>query len=175
MKDNDWFIPSIKYVYKNKYFNGITKEKFEPNTHMNRSMLVQTLYNLEGKPRVTWNDKFKDVAKGQWYSDAVIWAAENDIVSGYSNGKFGANDKVTREQISVMLYNYSQMKDEDIGNDLDLSSFKDSKEISSWALDSMKWANEEKIINGRTSNTLVPKGNTSRAEVATMIMNLMNR
>lgn len=94
---------------------------------------------------VAKNDKFKDVAKGQWYSDAVIWVAEKDIVSGYSNGNFGTNDKVTREHIALMFYNYSKMKGEDVENNLDLSNFKDSREIS------------------------------TRAEVSTMIMNLMNR
>lgn len=175
MKDSDWFVPAVKYVYKNGYFAGTSKDKFEPSTHMNRSMLVQTLYNLENKPRVSWSEKFKDVESGKWYSDAIIWAEEEGIVSGYDNGKFGTNDKITREQISVMLYKYAQMKGEDVTSNLDLGSFEDSDKISNWAIDSMIWANSEKIINGRTSTSLAPKGNASRGEVATMIMNLMKR
>ncbi len=165
-----WYYEAVKYVVYKGLMNGTGTTTFGPNHSMTRAMLVTTLYRLEGEPFVAAENSFNDVAAGQWYTDAIIWASTNGIISGYGNGLFGTNDNITRQQIATILYNYADYKDYDIESASDLTVYTDSGEISDWAVDTMKWANAEALITGRTEDTLVPKGTATRSEVATMIM-----
>ena len=137
---------------------------------MTRAMLVTVLYRYEGSPDVMAENKFSDVATGQWYTDAIIWASESKIVEGYGDGIFGTNDSITREQVATMLKRYADWKKLGTSKTIELTSYTDAPQISSWALDAMKWANAEGLMTGRTDTTLVPNGNASRAEVATLFM-----
>ena len=123
------------------------------------------LYRLEGQPAV-YGSSFADVQSGQWYSDAVAWAARNGIVTGYDNGKFGVNDNVTREQMAAILYRYANYKGYDVTDRAYLNGYIDAGSISGYAVDAMSWANAEGLVNGRTYNTLAPTGTATRAEVA---------
>ena len=165
-----WAVNAIEYVYENGLFAGTSDTTFGPNVSMNRAMLVTVLYRMAGEPNTTGKNAFADVAAGQWYTDAVTWAAENQIVSGYSADQFGPTDTVTREQIASILMRYAKFKGYDISKANDLAVFTDADTISVWALDAVKWANAEKLINGRTATTLVPKGTATRAEVAQILM-----
>ena len=133
-------------------------------------MIVTILYRLENEPEITAENPFSDVEDGKWYTDAVIWAAENKIVDGYGNGKFGPNDPITREQLAAILYRYAQFKgvDVSVGEDTNILSFGDATEVSGWANAAMRWAVGSGIINGKDGR-LVPKGDASRAEAATML------
>ena len=142
---------------------------------MSRAMLVTVLYRLEGEPTINsepgiWNSEFSDIVEGSWYYDAVVWAAENDIVEGYGNGVFGLDDPVTREQTVAILYRYSEVKALDVSASADLSGYTDVGGISIWALDALKWAVAEGIIRGRTDTAIAPQGTSTRAEVATIFM-----
>jgi uncharacterized repeat protein (TIGR02543 family) len=104
---DDWYYDAVCYAAGQGLFAGITGTSFEPDTAMTRAMLVTVLYRLEGEPAVAGTNAFTDVEDGSWYTDAVIWASGNAIVSGYGGGLFGTNDAVTREQMAAVLYRYA--------------------------------------------------------------------
>ena len=166
---DDWFYSDVLYVVENGLFNGTSDATFSPNTHMTRAMLVTVLYRLEGRPEVSSTSSYTDVKLGQWYTDAVIWATENKIVNGYGNGKFGTTDSITREQIAAILYRYAQYKNYSVKASNSLTGYRDYAQISAYALQPLKWANAEGLINGRTRTTLVPQGTATRAEVAAIL------
>ena len=169
VKEGDWFYDAVKYVVKKGLFEGTGTDTFSPNTPMTRDMLVTVLYRLEGKPAVTGTSGFTDVKSGEWYTDAVIWANANVITDGYGNGLFGTNDSITREQMATILYRYAGYKGYDVTGVSDLKAYTDAADISDWAQSAMSWANREGLITGRTTDTLVPGGDTTRAEVATIL------
>ena len=167
---NHWAKNAIQFAYDQGLFSGVSDTEFGPDIAMNRAMLVTVLYRMEDEPNVTMNDTFTDIASNQWYTKAVAWANANGIVSGYSDTVFGPNDVVTREQMASILYRYAKFKGMDVSSMNDLSAFTDKDSISNWAQAAMQWANTNKLINGRTSTTLVPQGNATRAEVAQILM-----
>lgn len=162
----DWFYEDVRFVVENGLFQGTGDDVFFPAANMTRAMLVTVLYRLEGEPAVYGTSSFADVQNGKWYTDAVIWAAKNGIVSGHDNGLFGTNDNVTREQMAAILYRYASYKGCSVARTNNLSQYTDAGEIHSYALSAMKWANAVGLINGRTNSTLVPGGTATRAEVA---------
>ena len=166
---SDWFYPAVQFVSERGIMVG-TGANFEPDAVTSRAMLVTILYRLEGEPTVNSANPFRDITDHQWYSDAVIWASENGIVSGYGSGLFGPTDHITREQFATILYRYAQFKGYDISATADLSSYTDASSINSWAEAAMKWACAEGLISGRTATTLVPAGNATRAEAAAILM-----
>lgn len=167
---NHWAREAIEFAVGKELFNGTTSTTFEPETAMNRAMLATVIWRLEGEPEAANRSPFNDVSEKAYYADAVAWANANGIVKGYSADRFAPDDNVTREQIAAILYRYAEWKGYDLSGSEDLSGFADSGEISSYAVENLKWAVGAGIINGRTENTLVPKGTATRAEVATMLM-----
>ena len=163
---DDWFYEDVQFVVENGLFQGTGDDVFSPAANMTRAMLVTVLYRLEGEPAVYGTSSFADVQNGKWYTNAVIWAAKNGIVSGYDNGLFGTNDNVTREQMAAILFRYASYKGYSVARNNNLSQYADAGEIHSYALSAMKWANAVGLINGRTNSTLVPGGTATRAEVA---------
>lgn len=144
---------------------------FEPNTPCTRAMIVMILYNIAGNPDVSYVAKFPDVPDGKWYTSAVMWAYRNGIVNGYGNGSFGPNDKVTREQMAVILKGYADSLGKDTSKQADLSKFPDGGKAT-WSKDYLCWAVAEGLINGKAQDGqtyLDPQGLASRAEVAALI------
>ncbi|MCR4724767.1 MAG: carbohydrate-binding domain-containing protein [Clostridia bacterium] len=167
--EDDWFYQAVKYVSENHLMAG-TGVNFEPNTVTSRAMLVRILYRLAGEPEVSSANPFSDVADDQWYTDAVIWASDNDIVTGYGGGLFGPTDNITREQFVTILFLYAQLKGCDTSAAADISGYADASSVSSWAEAPMRWAIAEGLITGRSATTLAPSGNATRAEAATILM-----
>ncbi len=166
---NDWFYDDVQFAVENGLFNGTSNTTFSPNAAMNRAMLVTVLYRLEGEPKVSGSSEFTDVAANQWYTDAVIWATGHKIVNGYGNGKFGPTDSITREQMAAILYRYAQYKNYSVKASNSLMHYNDYAQITPYALQALKWANAEGLINGRTGTTLAPQGTATRAEVAAIL------
>lgn len=112
-----------------------------------------------------------DVADGTWCTDAVAWAAEHEIVGGYGDGMFGHNDPVTREQLTAILYRYTVYKgyDVSVGESTNILSYADFDAISEYAIPAMQWACGAGVINGTSESTLSPKGEATRAQIATML------
>lgn len=165
---NDWFYEDVRYVHENGLFAGTNSTSFSPKATMTRAMLATVLWRMEGSPTPKSENKFTDL-NADWYKNAVIWANESGIVSGYGNGLFVPDDNITREQAVVMLKNYSEYKGYSINELADISAYADVGEISGWALEAMRWAIGADIITGRTTKDIVPKGVVSRAEVATIL------
>ena len=165
-----WYHPYVDYAVTHGLFGGTSKNTFEPETAMTRAMLVTVLWRYEGQPK-GYENTFTDVnaKSGSWYIDAVAWAAANGVVNGVGNGKFDPQGKVTREQMAAILFRYAQKKGIDTSKRDSLGAFPDATMVSTYAKDAMQWAVAEKIING-SDGKLLPKGNATRAQVATILM-----
>ncbi len=172
VKSTDWFAKAVQYVSTSKYMNGTSATTFEPNTNLTRAMMVQILYNMEGKPSVSEASSYTDVKDTDWYADAVAWAEDNDLVQGYGSGVFGGLDSLTREQAATILKRYEEYKGGDVSASVDLSAYTDANRVSDWAEDAMKWAVGAKIINGTSATTLEPAGTATRAQMAQILMNM---
>ncbi len=169
VKKEDWHYKSVKYVYENNLMQG-TGNGFEPESKMTRAMLVTVLYRMVNPEGAENTHNFADVPEGQWYSDAVVWAAENNIVSGVSENKFAPDEDITREQMALIIYRFAKMQGFDVKDKADISSFADTNDVSNWALDAISWANKTELVNGTSENTLSPKATATRAQVATILM-----
>ena len=165
----DWYYAAVLYTYENNIMSGVGGDEFSPNTNLDRAQIAQVLYNMEGTPSVGDDSGFSDVDSGDWYFDAVTWAAENGIMDGYEGSTFGPVDDVTREQVAVVLYRYAQAKGYDTSAKGDLSAFPDGSKVASWSRDAMSWATGIGLMLGDDSNNLVPQGTATRAQVAIMI------
>ena len=165
-----WYHEAVDYALSNGLMNGVGDGRFDPAGTTTRAMIVTILYRLEGEPSVETENPFVDVLNGIWYTDPIIWAAENGIVNGYGDGVFAPMDNITREQLATMLYRYAEYKGYNVKKSADLSVFADARDVSSWALAAMRWANAEGLINGKTPTALAPRDNAKRAEAAAILM-----
>lgn len=171
--ESDWFFNSVKYAKENKLMSGVSETEFAPNSSVTRAMLVVVLHRIEGEPKIG-DAAFTDVESGQWYTNAVAWAANEGIVNGVGDGKFAPDADITREQIATILYKYSQKK-----SAIDAASVgiiaPDRDKISDWAMEGMSWAVAEKLITGKDGGVLDPGGKATRAEIATILMRFLNK
>ena len=180
--EEHWAHVGIDFVLKTGLFYGTSEITFSPDAAMTRAMLVTVLYRLEGKPETTADNPFKDVADGTWYTDAVVWAAENGIVTGVAGGIFDPDGAITREQMATILYRYTQYKGLTLNDGDYTDEFPDIDIVSTYAAEAMRWANAEGLINGVINNgkvTLAPKDKATRAQVAAILMryvqNVLNK
>ena len=169
VKTTDWFYGAVEYVAQKNMMSGTAANRFSPNQTTTRGMIVTILYRMEGEPSTT-GTAFSDVAKGQWYTDAVAWANTNGIVTGYGGGIFGPNDAITREQMAAILYRYAQHKGYETGASGNITSFSDGGKVSSYAVQAMNWAVGSGLISGVGNNTLSPQSGATRAQAATILM-----
>ncbi|MGN1306108.1 MAG: S-layer homology domain-containing protein [Faecousia sp.] len=171
---NQWYHKAIDFVVTNGYMQGTGQTTFEPNATMTRAMLVTALYRVAGTPDVTAKPPFTDL-RDDWYDNAVAWAYENGIVNGTSSTAFSPEDPVTREQLAAILYRYAEAVP--AAQDK-LSAFPDSDRVSNYAVEAMNWAVNEGVINGSLENGVLylrPNGNATRAEIAQMLMNYLDK
>jgi len=168
VKPEDWYYDEVKYVYDNGLMNGTTNDTFGPNLETSRGMVVTILFRQEGEPAASRCD-FKDVYSGQWYTDAVNWAAEEGIVKGFTDGTFRPNQAITRQELSAIIYRYSEYKGYDVTARQSLDSFPDGGQTGSWAVENVRWAVAEGLLSGKTGGLLAPTADASRAEVATVL------
>ena len=166
---NHWAYSAIKRVYTRGLMVGMDEKTFAPDQQLSRAMLAVILYAMAGEPAVTGESPFTDVPADCWYTDAIIWAAQNGIVSGFGDGTFRPNAAITRAQAAVMLYGYAAFTGADVTARADLSAYSDAGQIPAWAMDAMQWANARRLIVGRDSSHLAPDGKTTRAEMAAIL------
>ena len=169
VKEADWYYKSVKYTYENNLMEG-TGKGFEPESKMSRAMLVTVLYRMAKPGTCEKKHSFSDVPEGQWYTDAIAWAAENDIIRGISKTEFAPDKEVSREQMALILYRFAKSEGYDVSDMADISKFTDTKDVSDYALNAVRWANQSGLINGISETTLSPKTTATRAEVATILM-----
>ena len=170
-----WAKSAIESAVAKGLFAGTTPTTFHPDQAMNRAMLVTVLYRMEKEPAAEGRGKsFADVSAGAYYAKAVAWASDKGIVAGYSETQFGPEDTITREQLAVILNRYATYKGYNTSKTADLAAFQDADQISEWARVPVQWANVMKLLNGRTSTTLAPKGSATRAEVAKILVTFLD-
>jgi len=178
VKESSWQYPFVKFVYDQNIMAGKGKTEdgmiiFAPDNYMTRAEFVQSLYNKEGKPDITYEATFTDVPNGKWFTNAILWASKNGIVAGKGE-RFDISGKITREEVATILYKYAtNYKKYDTTGRASLDAYEDAELISSWAVNNMKWAIHYGIMKGR-GNLLAPWDNASRAECATMLKNFMD-
>ena len=168
--EGDWFYDAVRYAYETGLMDGVGDNLFAPNSETTRAQLVTILYRLAGEPEVSGTSGFTDVEADTWYTDAVVWAAENGIVNGVSETEFAPGKDITREQLATILFRYAEAKGYDVSARADLSAYTDADQIQSYAAESVAWAVAEGLIQGFEDNTLRPAGNATRAQIATILM-----
>ena len=166
---NHWAYTDIKRVYNRGWMVGESATIFAPDQDLTRAMLAVILYAMAGEPEVTAANPFSDVPAGEWYTDAIIWAAANGIVVGCGDGTFRPEMAVTRAQAAVMLCGYAAFAGRDVTVRAELSAFGDAADIPAWAQAEMQWANAEKLILGRDGKLLAPNAAATRAEMASIL------
>lgn len=171
VKENDWFFDSVKFINENKLMSGTKESEFAPNLSLTRGMLVTVLYRMAGEPEVEKISPFEDVKDESYYKNAVIWAQQNGVVSGTGKNLFAPESNITREQIAVILYRYAKSAGKDVaaGENTNITAYTDSKDISEYAKEAVKYAVGSGLMNGKTKNTVNPKDFASRAEIAALL------
>lgn len=170
VNEGDWFHDAVQYVYDNGLMDGVGDGQFAPNATTTRAQLVTILYRLAGEPDVSGQSDFTDVAAGQWYTDAVLWAAQKGIVNGISETEFSPSGDLTREQLATILYRYAESMGYDASASADLSGFPDADQIQSYATEALSWAVAEGLLQGFEDDTFQPQSTATRAQIATILM-----
>ncbi len=170
VRSTDWFSDAVSYVQERGLMSGTSATNFSPNEPTTRAMLVTVLYRAAGQPETTGQSSFADVLARDYFANAVAWASENNIVTGYSRTRFGSNDPVSREQIATLLWRYAGSPSAGSAQ-----NFADRNQISDYAADAVNWARANGIVNGRPGNRFDPKANATRAEVATILRNFLSQ
>lgn len=169
MKDvssNAWYFNAVNYVVSNGLMGGYNATTFGPNDSLNRAMMLQIIYNKEGKPAVSGKHGFTDAPATQWYNNAITWGTKKGIMGGYGGGKFGPDDAVTLEQIAVILWNYA-------GNPAFTGNANNAGPHSAWASNALGWATEIGLLDGLTYSAVTHKA--TRAQAAHMLMNYLEQ
>lgn len=168
-----WFYDSVRNVYENYIMNGVSPTLFQPNGTMSRAMVATVLWRLEGEPEMDDTSVFTDVPRGQWYTQAITWAYEQGIITGYGSGRFGPQDNVTRQQLAAMLFRYAKTMDLDGGERASLSAYRDQGQVADWAREAFAWAVAKGHINGTSPTTLSPTGTATRAQCAAILTRML--
>ena len=188
VRPDGWQYKSVNAVYGKKYMSGKGQTNdenklviFDADTPMTRAEFVQTLFNYSGAKGVKYDKIFSDVPKNKWYTNAVLWAYNNKLVTGIGNKKFGVDDKITRQDMVTILYKFAKKtKSSYVSNasKFSLKGFTDYDQVASYATTPLKWATGNKIMSGKptqkTKLKLVPGGNATRAECAAILNNYIS-
>ena len=174
VKETDWYYNSVKFVYDRDIILGTTATTFKPNNNLTRGNLVTILWRMEGSPSNINGKEFPDVKSSEYYYNAVKWAVSKKIASGHEDGKFRPNTYITRQQLSVMLYNYAKYKGRTGKTPTSITQYVDYRKVNDYAIEAVGWAIANKIISGKENGTqIAPQGNATRAETAAMIQNYL--
>ena len=165
--DSDaWYAEAVMYCKEHNLMAGIGNDLFAPESNLTRAQLAAVLYRIEGTPAVSGTDAFTDTPDGAWYSDAVLWASQQNLVGGYGGGIFGPDDPVSREQMTAILWRYA-----DSPATASENVFTDEPDIANYAASAVDWADNNNIVRPVSNRTFAPKSNTTRAQVADALMN----
>ena len=172
----DWAYEPIKFVYEKGLMNGTGGTLFSPKMPLSRAMVVTVLYRLAGSPAAYYkNDKFMDLERGQFYTDAAVWGLDNGVVSGthtddWGTPYFSPNRNITRQELATLFVRFAQYQKVILNKDGNISKFVDADKVASWAEEAMKWANSAGLINGTgDGTTLSPTGEATREQFAAII------
>ena len=166
-----WYHDGVAYCISKKIMQPYEDGYFHLDGKITRGMAAQILYNMEGKPAAEGENSFADVAEDAWYRDAVTWAVDAGVMTGYSETEFGPDDYLTREQLAAVLYRHAVWSELDVsvGEDTNLLSYQDVDQVSQWAMEAMQWAVGTGILTG-SNGCLMPDGHATRAQCAVILM-----
>lgn len=165
-----WYHEAVDYAVEHEYMNGTGATTFSPFSATTRGQMVTVLYRMAGSPEVEGNLPFVDVPQNKYYTNAVIWALENNITTGVTETRFAPNASVTREQMVTFFARYAEYKGQTVKAAGDLSTFTDAASVSNYAVPAMTWAVENGLVVGVGDNQLAPTHVTNRAQFATILM-----
>lgn len=171
---NIWFASGVQFAAEQGLFTGVSANEFAPYDPMTRAMLVTVLHRLDGAD-ASGTNSFTDVLNGKWYTNAIAWASANGIVEGLSGNRFAPNAPIAREQLAAILFRYAKACGYDVSARAELTAYADAAQVSTWAGDAMRWAVAAGLISGRSGAQLAPKGEATRAEVAVILMNFVQK
>ncbi len=166
--EGDWFYSDAEYAYNHGLMKGISETLFDPNGSTTRGAIVTILHRMEQEPENASAIRFTDV-DDSWYTEAIGWATENDVVKGYEDETFRPNTDITREELAAILYRYAAFKGWDMSARDRLDGFADGEEVSDWAHESVEWAVAQGLLRGKEDGRLDPTGVTTRAEAAALL------
>ncbi len=177
VRRSEWYAENVLSAYYSGVMTGLNEICFGPNEVLARAQFAVILYRMEKEPETEYTEKFSDVGKDIWYTDAILWANEAKIVTGYTDTDlFGPSDKITREQMAVMMYRYALYKRYDVSKEADFTQFVDAESVDEFAKDAMQWAVGMEIITGKEEGTVLdPLGNATRAECAAIVMRFIEK
>ena len=170
-----WYYDDVAYVYDTGLMTGLTATAFGPNLSTTRGMIVTILWRMENEPAAKHGCPFADVRRGSYYEQAIAWASENGIVTGFDSSTFAPDRAITREQLAAILFRFAAYRGMDaVTLRENLSSFQDQAAISAYAVSALNWAVGEGLMQG-TGDKLEPTGSATRAQVAAMLRRFMQR
>jgi hypothetical protein len=172
-KAADWYHDALMFAYAHDLMAGTSASPmtFSPSAATTRGMIVTVLYRMAGSPDVSGAaNPFSDISSGQYYADAVKWAASKGIVGGYGSGMFGPDDNITREQMAAILLNYELVSGKIPKDVLMDREFADWGDTSDWAKDAVNRLVMQGMLTGKPGNQFDPKGAATRAECAALLM-----
>lgn len=177
VQKGSWYQEYVENVYQKSIMTGLTKTEFGAGESLARAQFAVILHRMNGEPPVDYRDVFTDVPKGDWYTNAILWANSIEVVNGYSGTTlFGTADRINREQMAVMMYRYANYKQYDTSARADYSKFADAASVNDFAKEAMQWAVGSNIITGKNNGTILdPQGNANRAECAAIITRFLDR
>ena len=170
--DTAWYAEAVNYVSDKELMKGVGTG-FDPNGTLTRGMLVTVLYRMAGSPEVTGkvSEKFTDCTDGSWYADAVLWASENKIVDGYSDGTYKPTKAVNRQEMAKILYGYDKVGGKNADGITEKLTYTDADAIGEWALESVVYCTAAGYLAG-SNGAFNPKGTATRAMGAKVLMNM---
>lgn len=170
-----WYYDDVAYVYDTGLMTGLTATAFGPNLSTTRGMIVTILWRMENEPAAKHGCLFADVRRGSYYEQAIAWASENGIVTGFDASTFAPDRAITREQLAAILFRFAAYRGMDaVTLRENLSSFQDQAAISAYAVSALNWAVGEGLMQG-TGDKLEPTGSATRAQVAAMLRRFIQR
>lgn len=173
VQEGIWYYPAVDYVASNGLINGVSSDRFDPESSMTRGMFVTVIGRMAKVETASYTGSdYSDVSQNAYYAPYINWASRYGIVNGVDQRHFAPDVEITREQMTKILYIYAQKtgNNTSFGNNA-LVNFRDNANISDYALSPMKWAVDKGIIKGVSANTIAPQRFTTRAEVAQVLMN----
>ncbi|MBQ7089507.1 MAG: S-layer homology domain-containing protein, partial [Clostridia bacterium] len=168
-----WFADTVAEVYSYGLMNGVSATAFAPDATASRAMFATVLWRMEGCPKVNISNPFTDVPANAYYKDAMLWAVDVGIINGYYDHTFKGDQNITREELAVMLHRYAEYKGMDLRFAADLAAFTDGDRVGSWSETAIEWNVEMGIIKG-SGGKILPQGNATRAEMATMLQRVVH-
>ncbi|MBQ3100968.1 MAG: S-layer homology domain-containing protein [Clostridia bacterium] len=177
VKEGKWYTTPILYCFENGYMAGVSETVFGYKNTVTREMFATILAKIDGADLAEYEGKssFTDIKTTGWYTAAIEWAYQNGYAAGLGEGIFGYKANVSREQLAMFFYTYSEKNGVDVSAKKDISGYEDYSRIHAYAVDAVAWAVEAGLIEGTSETTLAPRDSATRSEIAVIVNNFVEK